>query len=76
MCFPTASNNLPYYIQIEGKSDTDTSSQLFFDIGNSYIEKDSFKQKVHKKEMYEKIHNATPYRKNIRTQIRPSRMQW
>ena len=61
--FYSVKQSSPYYIQIEGKSDTDTSSQLFFDIGNSYIEKDSFKQKVHKKEMYEKFIMPLPIEK-------------
>ena len=61
--FYSVKQSSPYYIQIVGKSDTDTSSQLFFDIGNSYIEKVSFKQELYKKEMYEKFIMPLPIEK-------------
>ena len=61
--FYSIKQSSPYYIQIVGKSDTDTSSQLFFDIGNSYIEKDSVKQGIRKKEIYEKFIMPLPIKK-------------
>ena len=61
--FYSIKKSSPYYIQIVGKSDTDTSSQLFFDIGNSYIEKDSVKQGIRKKEIYEKFIMPLPIKK-------------
>ena len=35
--FYSVKQSSPYYIQIEGKSDTDTSLQLFFDIGKPFL---------------------------------------
>ena len=61
--FYSIKQSSPYYIQIVGKCDTNTSSQLFFDIGNSFIEKNSFKQKLHKKEIYEKYIIPLPIEK-------------
>lgn len=61
--FYSIKKSSPYYIQIVGKSDTNTSSQVFFDIGNSYIEKNSVKQKLHKKERYEKLIMPLPIEK-------------
>ena len=61
--FYSIKQSSPYCIQIVGKSDTDTSSQLFFDIGNSYIEKDSVKQGIRKKEIYEKFIMPLPIKK-------------
>ncbi|MDB0030946.1 class I SAM-dependent methyltransferase [Opitutales bacterium] len=61
--FYSIKQSSPYYIQIVGKSDTNTSSQLFFDIGNSYIEKDSVKQGIRKKEIYEKFIMPLPIKK-------------
>ena len=52
-----------YYIQIVGKSDTDTSSQLFYDIGNSYIEKNSVRLEIRKNEKYEKFIMPLPTEK-------------
>jgi SAM-dependent methyltransferase len=61
--FYSIKQSSPYYIQVEGKSDTDTSSQLFFDIGNSYREKNSVKQELRKEKVYEKFIMPLPIKK-------------
>ena len=61
--FYSIKQSSPYYIQVEGKSDTNTSSQLFFDIGNSYIEENSVKQELRKQKVYEKFIMPLPIKK-------------
>ena len=61
--FYSIKQSSPYYFQIIGKSNTDTSSQLFFDIGNSYIEKNSVKQELRKQKVYEKFIMPLPIKK-------------
>jgi 2-polyprenyl-3-methyl-5-hydroxy-6-metoxy-1,4-benzoquinol methylase len=61
--FYSIKQSSPYYIQVEGKSNTNTSSQLFFDIGNSYIEENSVKQELRKQKVYEKLIMPLPIKK-------------
>jgi 2-polyprenyl-3-methyl-5-hydroxy-6-metoxy-1,4-benzoquinol methylase len=61
--FYSIKKSSPYYIQIVGKSDANTSSQVFFDIGNSYIEENSVKQEIRKQKVYEKFIMPLPIKK-------------
>jgi|GEM_PF-760579 len=61
--FYSIKKSSPYYIQIVGKSDANTSSQVFFDIGNSYIEENSVKQELCKQKVYEKFIMPLPIKK-------------
>ena len=53
----------PYYLLITAKSNTETNAQLFFNIGNSFIEKDSAKQELRKQKVYEKFIMPLPIKK-------------
>jgi hypothetical protein len=61
--FHSIKESSPYYILITGKFDSNTTAQLFFDVGNSYIEKNSVKIYLHPNEHLEKLVMPLPAQK-------------
>ena len=61
--FHSIKESSPYYILITGKFDSNTTAQLFFDVGNSYIEKNSVKIYLHPNEHFKKLVMPLPAQK-------------
>ena len=61
--FHSIKESSPYYILITGKFNSNTTAQLFFDVGNSYIEKNSVKIYLHPNEHFKKLVMPLPAQK-------------